>query len=273
MELQILSADDVRRIHELLCEEFYPTDRKIDPPGVKNDHLLESAVSRQMTSLGGILKYPDAPSNAASLMYGICCNHPFHNGNKRTALVAMLAHLERNKLGIYGVTDDELEDRVVFVAAHIFGKNHAREHKHLPPWPETPDGELTAISDWLSNRVQRIRRGERPVTYREFRRILAKFDFKLENPKGNSIDVVKYEKRKVGFFRPEIITERKFYATIGYRGREGDIVGVTILKKVRERCRLREEDGVPVQSFYGNEDVISGFINRYRNILRRLANK
>lgn len=271
MELQILSAIDVKRIHELLCEEFYPTDRQINPPGVKNDGLLESAVARQMTSLGGVLKYPEATSNAASLMFGICCNHPFHNGNKRTALVSMLAHLERNKLAIYGVSDAELEDRIVYVAEHSFGKNHSR--KGHPPWPGTHDGELAAISDWLGGRVQRIKRGERPVTHRELRRILNKFGFKLENAKGNAIDIVKYETRTSGFFRRETVTEKKYITTIGYTGRDGETVGVTILKKARERCRLREEDGVPAQSFYGDEDVISGFINRYRNILRRLANK
>ena len=29
--------------------------------------------------------------------FGICCDHPFHNGNTRTALVTMLVHLDNNQ--------------------------------------------------------------------------------------------------------------------------------------------------------------------------------
>ena len=47
-------------------------------------HLLESAIARQDAGFAGQLKYPTAVVNAATLGYGLCLNHPFHNGNKRT---------------------------------------------------------------------------------------------------------------------------------------------------------------------------------------------
>lgn len=272
MELQTLSVDDIQKIHELLCEEFRKTDKPIVPEGLKSKVLLESAVGRQWTSLGGVLKYPDAISNAASLMFGICCNHPFHNGNKRSALVALLSHLERNKLSIFGTPDKELEDRIVYVAERSFATHHHPKKGH-PEWASGIDGELDAIIDWLGKRVQRVRRGERPITYRELTRILAKFGFALENPRGNHIDIVKYDKKTVGIFRREQRLERRHIRKIVFPGRGGDIVGLTELKKLREHCKLREEDGVPRQSFYGNDDILSGFINRYRKILWRLGNK
>jgi len=74
--------------------DFAGTGDPIAPPGVRSMTLLESAVSRQHTALGGRLKYADPVSSAATLLYGICSDHPFHNGNKRTALVAMLVHLD-----------------------------------------------------------------------------------------------------------------------------------------------------------------------------------
>jgi len=59
--------------------------------------LLASAVARQESGYGNTLKYHEPIINAATLLYGICNDHPFHNGNKRTALVCALAHLDRNR--------------------------------------------------------------------------------------------------------------------------------------------------------------------------------
>ena len=97
MELQTLTTADLTTIHERLVEDFASTRDPISPPGVRSIALLEPAVGRQHTGLGETLKYPRPIENAATLAYGICCHHAFHNGNKRTALVAMLVHLDRNK--------------------------------------------------------------------------------------------------------------------------------------------------------------------------------
>jgi death on curing protein len=98
MPVEILSVEDIKYIHECLIEEFLDSSNPICPPGVKDENLLASAAFRQNTSLNGIMKYPDPFSNAATLTFGICCDHPFHNGNKRTALVSLLAHLYNNRL-------------------------------------------------------------------------------------------------------------------------------------------------------------------------------
>jgi len=118
MELQTLSTTDVLRVHELLVKDFSVTDNPIAPPGVRSDAIFESAVNRQHTSIGGTLKYDEPVLNAATLLFGLCCNHPFHNGNKRTALVSMLAHLERNKLVVKGISDKDLEKIILAVATH-----------------------------------------------------------------------------------------------------------------------------------------------------------
>ena len=72
MELQFLDTDDVRRIYDVLVEDFTQSSDPIEPAGVRDDHLLEPAVSRQYVSSGEIL---------ATLAYGLCNNHPFFNGN------------------------------------------------------------------------------------------------------------------------------------------------------------------------------------------------
>ena len=109
--LNTLSPDEVRAIHEVLAADFAAAADPISPPGVKSQHLLESAVSRQFTGYEGKLKYSTSVTNAAALTYGVCCNHPFHNGNKRTSLVAMLCHLDKNDLMFSEkVSHDELYD-------------------------------------------------------------------------------------------------------------------------------------------------------------------
>jgi prophage maintenance system killer protein len=81
MELQFLDTDDVRRIYDVLVEDFTQSSDPIEPVGVRDDHLLEPAVSRQYVSSGEILKYKTPEENAATLAYGLCNNHPFFNGN------------------------------------------------------------------------------------------------------------------------------------------------------------------------------------------------
>ncbi len=56
--------------------------------GVRDDDLLESAISRpqQMAAYGD--PPPDLADLAASLAFGLARNHPFLDGNTRTAAVA-----------------------------------------------------------------------------------------------------------------------------------------------------------------------------------------
>ena len=57
------------------------------PSGVRDQGLLESALARpqQLAAYGE----PDASAMAAALTWGLAKNHPFVDGNKRTAFVAM----------------------------------------------------------------------------------------------------------------------------------------------------------------------------------------
>lgn len=88
MEIHTLTVDDVTKIHELLVAEFSSSNNPIFPPGIKNEDMLASAVSRQAVGFDSFSKYSTPIQSAATLTFGLCCNHPFHNGNKRAALVA-----------------------------------------------------------------------------------------------------------------------------------------------------------------------------------------
>jgi len=85
-ELHWLKEDQVRAIHFELVRDFSSSPDPIVPPGVQSESLLASAVFRPKTALGETLKYPTIETSAAALLHSIIHNHPFHNGNKRTAL-------------------------------------------------------------------------------------------------------------------------------------------------------------------------------------------
>ncbi|HEV8646876.1 MAG TPA: type II toxin-antitoxin system death-on-curing family toxin [Burkholderiales bacterium] len=71
-------------------------------PGVRDIGLLESALARPL-NLAAYGK-PDVAELAASYGFGIARNHPFVDGNKRTAFVAVELFLRLNEYRL--VADD-----------------------------------------------------------------------------------------------------------------------------------------------------------------------
>jgi len=271
LDLQTLSVDDICRIHDALAEEFANTGNPIFPPGVKSENLLASAVFRQHTGSDGRWKYPNPIDNAATLAYGICCDHPFHNGNKRTALVAMLVHLDKNKLTLFDVSQADLYKMILAVAEHTIAADRKRVRSTRSGRPNADD-EVLAIAAWIKQRAKPITRGEKQITYRQLRHILQKFRYGLESPKNNAIEIVRYVEERRGFLRPSTYNVAKHIGSIPYPG-DSQFVALKYLKYVRQVCSLREEDGVDSEAFYSEGDIVDAFINRYRTILRKLANK
>jgi len=64
--------------------------------GVRDLALLESAVAAPQASFGGKSPYSDPAEVAAAYLFYLCRNHPFIDGNKRTALGACLVFLRLN---------------------------------------------------------------------------------------------------------------------------------------------------------------------------------
>lgn len=63
---------------------------------VRDIALLEAAQQRPQASAFGADAYPTLADKAASLLHGIARNHPFTDGNKRTAAVACVFMLRVN---------------------------------------------------------------------------------------------------------------------------------------------------------------------------------
>ncbi len=64
--------------------------------GLRDEGLLDSAISATQASWGGEALFTDARDVAAAYLFYVCRNHPFHDGNKRAALGACLIVLKVN---------------------------------------------------------------------------------------------------------------------------------------------------------------------------------
>ena len=67
-------------------------------PGLRDAALLESAIAAPQASFDGKPLMKEGIEIAAAYLFYLCRNHPFLDGNKRTALAACLVFLESNDL-------------------------------------------------------------------------------------------------------------------------------------------------------------------------------
>jgi len=68
--------------------------------GVRDFGLLQSALAQPEASFSGQWLHEDIFLMAAAYAFHICQNHPFFDGNKRTALASALVFLELNHISL-----------------------------------------------------------------------------------------------------------------------------------------------------------------------------
>ena len=66
--------------------------------GVRSRDLLESAIAAPQATTMGVPLISDPVECAAAYLFYLCGNHPFVDGNKRTALATCLVVLSLNEL-------------------------------------------------------------------------------------------------------------------------------------------------------------------------------
>ena len=104
------TVQDIYKLHIQLEETF------ILSSGIRDENLLASAVNAPFQTFMGTDLYPFLYDKAAQLCYGIANNHPFTDGNKRTALHSMYVYLIINGFDITA-TQQEVEKLIIEVAA------------------------------------------------------------------------------------------------------------------------------------------------------------
>ena len=80
MKTKFVPLEDVLVVHEMVIESAGGKQ------GVRDFLLFHSAIYRPQASFGGQDLYVDLFDKAAALTHSLLLNHPFLDGNKRTAL-------------------------------------------------------------------------------------------------------------------------------------------------------------------------------------------
>ena len=251
-----ITDDEVLRIHNTLVRDFARTRDPIVPPGVRNDHLIKSAVFRPRTGFSSKLKYPTVETSAAALLCALIHDHPFHNGNKRTALVSTLVFLDLNGL-VLTCSEDDLFRFVLLVAKHKVTKN--RRHY-------IADNETLAVAEQFCKWSRVVSKEEHPMTFLKLRRILVGYGCKISIKSGQAVIVREAPQRSRFFF-----TRQRLRTQVGYRGDGTDVTPETV-KKIRNDLQLDHDHGYDESDFYSKKPSrIDAFIAKYRKTLVRLA--
>ncbi len=256
-DLRLLDADEVLNIHYALIDDLKNRDEPIFAFGPRNIDLLESSVFRTMTALGNEGKYQTVELAAAALLHSVVQNHPFHDGNKRTALISMAVFLDVNG---YIITCDEKElFRLVILLA---------QHK-LVPISKTymADREVKAIAEFFDSNTRLIQKGDRTISWRRLKKILTAYGctYEIAHGVGNRINIKRKLPKRRFQERKELNTQVKYTD-------DGRNASINTISKIRRDLQLDELHNIDSRSFYQMEQCSpNDFINRYRKTLKKLS--
>lgn len=125
----MIAIRDVLVIHEEVIKQFGGSS------GVRDIALLESALARPFATFDEIDLYPTAVSKAAALLESLLINHPFIDGNKRTAYVMMRMLLLDNGFDIRAAQHEKYD----FVISICTGERRGDQ-----------------IGEWLKERLEKM---------------------------------------------------------------------------------------------------------------------
>ncbi|MGO8719516.1 MAG: type II toxin-antitoxin system death-on-curing family toxin [Acidobacteriaceae bacterium] len=95
-----MEKEEILVVHDLQLAEHGGAE------GIRDEGLLDSALARPKNLRAYAGKAVSLTQMAAAYAYGIAANHPFVDGNKRTALVVSLTFLELNGIEISASQED-----------------------------------------------------------------------------------------------------------------------------------------------------------------------
>ena len=241
-----ISATELIEIHDILADWFAQSEDPISPIGVRDMGLLESAAARPFQSVGQAEAYPSIFQKSAALFHSIVNNHPFHNGNKRVALVSAQVLLDQDKYWLDHASDKEMFEFTRRAAAHELCENR--------------NEEIELISEWLASNSRKTIKGEHPLKYSELRSILKKFELEIDPPDSEFLQIYKNGKPVERIIKQGIQ---------GFRPYHTDYIA-----GLRKRLNLTAEHGIDSAKFYGQKGIAntaSQFIELRVEVMRQLA--
>lgn len=106
----MITVEDVLEIHTAVISKFGGAD------GVRDLNALESALARPFQTFNGQELNNSIFEKAAALLQSILINHPFIDGNKRTAYVLARLFLQHYKTDITA-TENEKYNFIIDIAS------------------------------------------------------------------------------------------------------------------------------------------------------------
>lgn len=104
----MIELNDVLNIHHILIDKFGGSK------GVRDLGALEAAINRPYATFDNKELYPTPTDKSAAIFESILMNHPFIDGNKRTAYVLMRLVLLDNDLDVRA---DQMEKYKMVISA------------------------------------------------------------------------------------------------------------------------------------------------------------
>lgn len=101
--MKYLTPENIIQIHFEIIEETGGSH------GLRDLNLLKSAVERPKAAFGGKDLYPNISLKGASLAHSLLLNHPFMDGNKRTAILSLIEFLQLNRKDIQATQKEIVE--------------------------------------------------------------------------------------------------------------------------------------------------------------------
>ena len=136
-ETKFLTLDHTERICFEYAKSKLAHDEPIPPFGSRFPNKLESALASPQRVFGGKFLYPTLERQAAVLFYELAKLHPFQNGNKRIATVALLVFISLNNSWLK-TSWRELYDIAVLVAASD---------------SQNRDGMISLLDEFIKNKL------------------------------------------------------------------------------------------------------------------------
>ena len=254
-----LTAGEALRAHFLIAEFFADETKGLGGigPRDKNGDLLHSALSRQFTGFDGVQKWTDDYQIAATALFGLVKTHPFHDGNKRTALLSVLHLLEKQGYTAAAKKRD-FESLVVALADNKHRQNSL--YKYLRGEnTAADDADVKYLAFRLKEMTRKLDRTRHTLTYRQLNGLLKQHGHEMKDPHNNYISIIRMQ-------------DNQNIGRVGFPGMtkqlsKGD------LSKVRKICGLSEKRGYDSKAFFNGAEGMDFLLSEYAEPLRRLADK
>ena len=260
-----ITTDEVLRAHFHLAEYFREKGEGLGGVGPRSLHLLQSAVGRQYDAYGLVRKWTELTDITATLFFGLVRDHPFHDSNKRTALLTALYQMHCN-----GRTPSSPQKEFELLTVRV-----AERSLDLYPQYERfcgeDDADVRFISHFLRRNTREIDKRHYIITYKQLDTILRRYGGQLANPHANKVDVMFPVKEVYGILGRTRTVEKRVLQ-IGFHD-WGTEVSRREVNDVRKATGLVPERGVDSPVFYEGTDPMEALIAVYSGPLTRLANK